>query len=129
MFTGGDEVVTVQGVSEEDDKNAEIMQKLLVYQLQRQNRFFPVLYNWMKDALITGMGIVKCYWERKEDVQVLEQTMNYRALQDLQQQKVQILSVSEPDEYGLFVVQYSTPYYVKNSPVIENVLSSYVLQN
>lgn len=127
VFTGGDEVVTVQGVSEEDDKNAEIMQKLLVYQLQRQNRFFPVLYNWMKDALITGMGIVKCYWERKEDVQVLEQTMNYRALQDLQQQKVQILSVSEPDEYGLFVVQYSTPYYVKNSPVIENVLSSELL--
>lgn len=127
VFTGGDEVVTVQGVSEEDDKNAEIMQKLLVYQLQRQNRFFPVLYNWMKDALITGMGIVKCYWERKEDVQVLEQTMNYRALQDLQQQKVQILSVSDPDEYGLFVVQYSTPYYVKNSPVIENVLSSELL--
>ena len=127
VFTGGDEVVTVQGVSEEDDKNAEIMQKLLVYQLQRQNRFFPLLYNWMKDALITGMGIVKCYWERKEDVQILEQQMNARALMDLQSQAVEILSVDGPDVYGIFNVRYSTPYYIKNSPVIENVLVTELL--
>ena len=66
VFTGSDEVITVAGVTEEDDQNAGVMQSLLVYQLQRQNKFFPILYNWMKDALITGMGIIKCYWERTE---------------------------------------------------------------
>lgn len=127
VFTGGDEVVTVQGSSEEDDKNAEIMQQLLVYQLQRQNRFFPILYNWMKDALITGMGIIKCYWDRKEDYQLLEQSMNLRAYQELLQQDVQIQSVEGPDEFGILRVQYLSPYYVKNAPVIENVLVSELL--
>ena len=65
VFTGSDEVITIAGVTEEDDTKAETMQELLVYQLQRQNKFFPILYNWMKDALITGMGIIKCYWERQ----------------------------------------------------------------
>lgn len=127
VFTGGDEVVTIQGSSEEDDKNAEIMQELLVYQLQRQNRFFPVLYNWMKDALITGMGIIKCYWDRKEDYQLLEQTMNMRAFQELTQQDVQIQSVEGPDVFGMLRVQYLSPYYVKNAPVLENVLVSELL--
>lgn len=127
VFTGGDEVVTVQGVSEEDDENAEIMQNLLVYQLQRQNRFFPILYNWMKDALITGMGIIKCYWDRKEDYQLLEQSMNMRAFQELQHQNVKIQSVEGPDEFGIVRVQYLSPYYVKNAPVIENILVSELL--
>lgn len=127
VFTGGDEVVTVQGSSEEDDKNAEIMQELLVYQLQRQNRFFPILYNWMKDALITGMGIIKCYWDRKEDYQLLEQSMNMRAFQELQQQNVKIQSIQGPDEFGILRVQYLSPYYVKNAPVLENILVSELL--
>ena len=127
VFTGGDEVVTVQGSSEEDDRNAEIMQQLLVYQLQRQNRFFPILYNWMKDALITGMGVIKCYWDRKEDYQLLEQSMNMRAFQELTQQNVEIQSVEGPDMFGIVRVQYLSPYYVKNAPVIENILVSELL--
>lgn len=127
VFTGGDEVVTVQGSSEEDDKNAEIMQELLVYQLQRQNRFFPVLYNWMKDALITGMGFIKCYWDRKEDYQLLEQSMNVRAFQELLNQNVRIQKVEGPDMFGILRVQYLSPYYIKNAPVIENILVSELL--
>lgn len=127
VFTGGDEIITVQGVSEEDDKNAEVMQELLTYQLQRQNRIFPILYNWFKDALITGMGIIKCYWDRKEAEQTLKQHMNIRAFQELQQQNVQILEVTPPDEYGIMEVTYISPYYVKNSPKIENILVSELL--
>ncbi len=127
VFTGGDEIITVQGVSEEDDKNAEVMQELLTYQLQRQNRIFPILYNWFKDALITGMGIIKCYWDRKEAEQTLKQHMNIRAFQELQQQDVQILEVTPPDEYGIMEVTYISPYYVKNSPKIENILVSELL--
>ena len=127
VFTGGDDVVTVQGASEEDDKNAEIMQDLLVYQLQRQNRFFPILYNWMKDALITGMGIIKCYWERKEDYTPLVQIMNVRAFQELMLQDVQIVKVEGPDALGSLTVTYLSPYYVKNAPVIENILVSELL--
>lgn len=124
VFTGSDEVITIAGVTEEDDTKAETMQELLVYQLQRQNKFFPILYNWMKDALITGMGIIKCYWERTEGYTTEQTTLNNEALQALQQTGVPIVSIEGPDIYGDFVVTYKSPYYVKNAPKIENILVS-----
>lgn len=124
VFTGSDEVITIAGVTEEDDTKAETMQELLVYQLQRQNKFFPILYNWMKDALITGMGIIKCYWERTEGYTTEQTTLNNEALQALQQAGVPIVSIEGPDIYGDFVVTYQSPYYVKNAPKIENILVS-----
>ena len=124
VFTGSDEVITVAGVTEEDDQNAEVMQSLLVYQLQRQNKFFPILYNWMKDALITGMGIVKCYWERTEGYTPETAKLNADALRLLTQTGVEITSVDGPDIMGDFNVTWNSPYYIKNSPKLENILVS-----
>ena len=124
VFTGSDEVITIQGVTEEDDQNAEVMQSLLVYQLQRQNTFFPILYNWMKDALITGMGIIKCYWERTEGYTPETAQLNADALKLLAQTGVEITSVEGPDVMGDFTVTWNSPYYIKNSPKLENILVS-----
>lgn len=124
VFTGSDEVITVAGVTEEDDQNAEVMQSLLVYQLQRQNKFFPTLYNWMKDALITGMGIIKCYWERTEGYTPETAQLNADALKLLTQTGVEITSVEGPDVMGDFTVTWNSPYYIKNSPKLENILVS-----
>lgn len=124
VFTGSDEVITIAGVTEEDDVKAEVMQDLCVYQLQRQNKFFPVLYNWMKDALITGMGIVKCYWERTEGATKEKVILNERALGELSATGVNITSVEGPDSFNDYHVEYDSPYYIKNSPKIENILVS-----
>lgn len=124
VFTGSDEVITVAGVTEEDDQNAEVMQNLLVYQLQRQNKFFPILYNWMKDALITGMGIIKCYWERTEGYTPETAQLNADALKLLTQTGVEITNVEGPDIMGDFTVTWNSPYYIKNSPKLENILVS-----
>lgn len=124
VFTGSDEVITVAGVTEEDDQNAEVMQSLLVYQLQRQNKFFPILYNWMKDALITGMGIIKCYWERTEGYTPETAQLNADALKLLAQTGVEITNVEGPDVMGDFTVTWNSPYYIKNSPKLENILVS-----
>ena len=124
VFTGSDEVITVAGVTEEDDQNAGVMQSLLVYQLQRQNKFFPILYNWMKDALITGMGIIKCYWERTEGYTPETAKLNADALKLLTQTGVEITNVEGPDIMGDFTVTWNSPYYIKNSPKLENILVS-----
>lgn len=124
VFTGSDEVITVAGVTEEDDQNAGVMQSLLVYQLQRQNKFFPILYNWMKDALITGMGIIKCYWERTEGYTPETAQLNADALKLLTQTGVEITNVEGPDIMGDFTVTWNSTYYIKNSPKLENILVS-----
>lgn len=124
VFTGSDEVITIAGVTEEDDTKAETMQELLVYQLQRQNNFFTVLYNWMKDSLIVGMGIIKCYWERTEGYTTETTVLNNEALQALTQTGVTIEDIQGPDQFGDFTVTYQLPYYRKNAPKLENILVS-----
>lgn len=124
VFTGSDEVITIAGVTEEDDTKAETMQELLVYQLQRQNNFFTVLYNWMKDSLIVGMGIIKCYWERTEGYTTETAVLNNEALQALTQTGVTVEDIQGPDQFGDFTVTYQLPYYRKNAPKLENILVS-----
>ena len=114
----------VSNMSVEDDNKAETMQELLVYQLQRQNKFFPILYNWIKDSLITGLGIIKCYWERTEGYTTEQAKLNNEALQALIQTGVEVTDIQGPDIYGDFDVTYQSPYYVKNAPKIENILIS-----
>lgn len=124
VFTGSDEVITIAGVTEEDDTKAETMQELLVYQLQRQNNFFTILYNWIKDSLIVGMGIIKCYWERTEGYTTETAVLNNEALQALTQTGVTVEDIQGPDQFGDFTVTYQLPYYRKNAPKLENILVS-----
>lgn len=124
VFTGGENVISITGVGPEDDHNAEIMQDLISFQLQRQNRFFPILYNWMKDALITGLGVVKCYWDREEGYEPVQCILNFQSLQALMSTGVHIESISEPDRYGDYTVVYDSTFYLKNAPKIENILVS-----
>lgn len=124
IFCGSQEVVTVQGVTEEDDKNGQVMQNLLTYQLQRKNKFFDLAYNWFKDALITGMGIVKCYWEREESMRPEVATLGALALQYLRQSGVQIVKEEPADMFGNVNVTYMLPFYSKNMPKLENILIS-----
>lgn len=65
IFFNSDDVVSVTGRGEEDDKKAQVFQDLLNYQINVLNNGFMTFYRWFKDALITGIGVVKCYWERK----------------------------------------------------------------
>ncbi len=124
VFTGGESVISISGVDAQDDHNAEIMQDLISFQLQRQNHFFPILYNWMKDALITGLGVVKCYWDREEGYEPVECVLNFQSLQALINTGVKIESISSPDRYGDYTVVYDSTFYLKNAPKIENILIS-----
>lgn len=124
VFTGGEDVINITGVGPEDDHNAEIMQNLISFQLQRQNHFFPILYNWMKDALITGLGVVKCYWDREEGYEPVQCVLNFQSLQALINTGVHVESISEPDKYGDYTVVYDSTFYLKNAPKIENILIS-----
>jgi hypothetical protein len=34
----------------------------------RENEGLLILHNWFKDALLQKVGVVKSYWDEKEDV-------------------------------------------------------------
>ena len=62
-FHGSTDVVVIQGADggQQDDDRAGKMQDLINYQLEK-NGFFMIDYQWIKDALITNLGIIKVEW-------------------------------------------------------------------
>ena len=110
VFTGGNDVISISGVDAQDDHNAEMMPDLISFQLQIQNHFFPILYNWMKDALMTGLGVVKCYWDREEGYEPVQCVLNFQSLQALINTGVKVESISAPDKYGDYTVVYDSTF-------------------
>ena len=124
ILMGSDEVIKIEGAESEDTGKAEIMEKLINYQLMRKNDMFNIMYDWVKDSLITGMGIVKCYWERETKDQQVTETMSIDALNQAYEAGLQIVEVVPADEFGNFDVTFIQQFYTKNQPRIENVMLS-----
>lgn len=127
VFFNTENVISVTGVNEEDDANAEIMQQLLKYQLERKNRAFQVFYHWFKDALITGCGILKCYWNREIRQEEQTKILSVEALAELKGLPNIEITRAEEVSQDLFSVDYTLTHILVNQPKIENILASELL--
>ena len=67
IFCGGDDVARFDPVGPEDEAAAEQETDYVNHVFMEQNPGFLVLYSFIKDALLSKVGIVKVYWEIKEE--------------------------------------------------------------
>ena len=67
IFTGGDEVIKFEAVSKEDVKAAEQETDYVNHVFMQKNPGFLILYSFIKDALLSKVGIVKVWWEEDEE--------------------------------------------------------------
>jgi len=66
VFAGGDEVVRFDPVGQEDEKAAEQETDFVNHVFMQKNPGFLVLYSFIKDALLSKVGVVKIWHEKKE---------------------------------------------------------------
>jgi hypothetical protein len=66
IFTSGDEVVRFEPVGPEDVAAAEQETDYVNHVFMQQNPGFLVLYSFIKDGLLSKVGIVKVWWETRE---------------------------------------------------------------
>lgn len=66
IFAGADEVVRFEPVGPEDEEAAEQETDYVNHVFMQQNPGFMVLYGFIKDALLSKVGIVKIWWEERE---------------------------------------------------------------
>lgn len=125
IFFSSDDIINLQGVSAQDDANAKIFQKLLLFQLQRNENGFMLFHDWFKNALIDNIGILKAWWEREIDSEPYAVTVDFQGLQDLQQNpQIQVDSVTEVSP-GIFKVDYVLfGDILKNQPCFEVIMPS-----
>jgi len=67
IFTTHDNIAEFEPQGPEDVQMAEEATNYVNYVFNRQNNGFKVLYDVFKDALISKTGIIKHYWEEKEE--------------------------------------------------------------
>lgn len=69
IFAGSDEVVRFEPVGPEDEQAAQQETDYVNHVFMQQNPGFMVLYSFIKDALLSKVGIVKVWWEEREEEQ------------------------------------------------------------
>ena len=69
IFAGSDEVVRFEPVGKEDIAAAEQETDYVNHVFMQKNPGFLVLYGFIKDALLCKVGIVKVWWEEKEQTE------------------------------------------------------------
>src|SRR5215469_10279870 len=67
VFAGSDEVVRFEPVGPEDEAAAAQETDYVNHVFMQQNGGFMVLYSFIKDALLSKVGIVKVWWEEREE--------------------------------------------------------------
>jgi len=69
IFAGSDEVVRFEPVGPEDEEAAQQETDYVNHVFMQRNPGFMVLYSFIKDALLSKVGIVKVWWEEREEEQ------------------------------------------------------------
>ena len=67
-FTASDDAVAFEPVNQGDEEKAEQATLYVNHIFYKDNNGFEVMHDWMKDALLQKVGVVKAYWDEKEDV-------------------------------------------------------------
>jgi hypothetical protein len=67
IFAGGDEVVRFEPHGPEDVAAAEQETDYINHVFMQKNPGFLILYSFIKDALLSKVGVVKIYWESKDE--------------------------------------------------------------
>ena len=66
IFAGSDEVVRFEPVGPEDEDAAQQETDYVNHVFMQRNPGFMVLYGFIKDALLSKTGLVKIWWEERE---------------------------------------------------------------
>ena len=68
IFTGSDDIVVFEPQGPADEASAKQATQYCNWVFSRDNAGVAILHDWFKDALMQKNGIVKAYWENKEDI-------------------------------------------------------------
>lgn len=123
-YFSGASIVSIRGVTAEDEGPAKVMEALINYQLTKLNKFFVVCYDWIKAAFIENAAAIKCSWvrETKRDRRYVEILSAEQAAALAASGQAEVLHKEKvPGAKGLYKVEFATVKVVRNAPKVENV--------
>ncbi len=101
IFAGSDEVVRFDPVGPEDEDAAQQETDYVNHVFMQRNPGFMILYAFIKDALLSKTGLVKVFWEEREQ----ESRETYYDLTD--DQFAIVMQAVEASEGTMKIVEHS----------------------
>lgn len=62
-FFAGDDIGEFEPVSQEDEQYAEQASDYVNYLIKKKNKGFLTFNTWVKDGLLSKVGVVRCWWD------------------------------------------------------------------
>ena len=74
IFAGGDDVASLSPRRQEHSQQVQNHNELVNYQIKSKNKWFIIINDWIRDALLLKRGIVKYQWvsEKETDEKIFE---------------------------------------------------------
>ena len=126
VFHGSDESVSYIPTGPEDVENAQQATDYANFVLNRDNDGFLVMHSAFKDALIRKVGIIKCFWEDKTEVETFHMTgLDDAALAALAAEPDAEITVQSSETVGEPQIDPQTGQFIM-PPMIHDVTVEYV---
>ena len=122
IFTTHNNIAEFEPQGPEDMEMAQQATDYVNYVFNKQNNGFKVLYDAFKDALISKTGVIKHFWEEREEIK----TDTYENLTEVEYQSVlandemeiielskNILEKAQTDDFGTLISPEVTSYDLK----------------
>ncbi|UFW75499.1 portal protein [Bradyrhizobium sp. WU425] len=113
IFAGSDEVVRFEPVSKEDEEGAQQETDYVNHVFMQQNPGFMILYSFVKDALLQKVGVVKVWWDEREE----ETRETYY---DMTEEQFGLLAQDVADSNGAMEIVAHTARPLDSAAMIEN---------
>lgn len=123
-YFSGASIVSIRGVTAEDEGPAKVMEALINYQLTKLNKFFVVCYDWIKAALMENAAAIKCSWvrETKRDKRYVEILSAEETAALAESGWVEVVKKEKvPGADDLYKVEFWAVKLARNAPKVENV--------
>jgi hypothetical protein len=129
-FFGADRIISVSGVGPEDADRAERVMKLIQWQLTVKNQGYRIFKSWFGDALVTNLGVLKCYWKRETKTTQHKEILDRAQLTGVIRNPANRVTASEPVPDLMSIIGLAPPKaavsweeteVTVNQPVIEAV--------
>ncbi|HJP67540.1 MAG TPA: hypothetical protein VJ846_01465 [Sphingomicrobium sp.] len=109
IFAGSDEVVRFEPAGPNDEQAAQQETDYVNHVFMQQNPGFMVLYSFIKDSLLSKTGIVKVFWEEREE----ESRETYY---DLSEDQFALLAHAVAESDGMMEIVAHTQHDGSGSP-------------
>ena len=119
VFFGADKIIGIFGRTPDDDP--EVLEKVIQYQTQTQNNGYVIMDQWIRDALESGLGVIRLEWEHRERKVINRYLLTAEEFYNMDATDTSMITKAEEQPDGTFIVKVKEIEVTKDQAVMNNV--------